>query len=413
MNTEETSNDGNQERGEEIVVKSTGGELPLNDGVLAQKVQEIVDLKEKISSLEDERDDLQSLVGEQASKMMSAIESSEESKRRAAETSSRLEEVLQQLDEANSTVSALQQEQNMLKSVASRAAELEIQVVRLQHDLISTMNEKEEMATEMEDLRVSLEEVRKAAESKELVIKDLENERDSLKEKVKEQDHRLEILTRELEESLLQSKSKLEEEKRTLDNANKKLMSIESQCELQDEKIRTLKTHLREGEVERKKAADALMEKEAEVGRLVRELDALKSQLKETLEEKGVLEELSKNSDTKLREENEAMKKKLDVEMGSLDLKEKEIKALEKTVGDLGSKLEAAEAVHKGLIEKFESSEKRSSKGVPAQEGVGKLPWPLAAAASTGTLAAAAFMAYLKYSKQRVAHCQLKEFHLM
>ncbi|CAN6451711.1 unnamed protein product [Victoria cruziana] len=440
MNTETTANGGNQEHGEEIVMKSTGDDLPPNDEILTQKVQEIMDLKEKISSLETEHSDLQTMVGEQASKMISAIESSEEFKRRAAEASSRLEEVLQQLDQANSTVTALQQENNMLKSVASRAAELEILVERLQHDFISSMNEKEEMGTEIEDLRVSREELLKAAESKELVIEGLESERDSLKEKVKEQDHRLEILAKELEESLLQSKSKLEEEKRTLDIANKKLVAIENRCELQDEKIRALESHLKEGEVQGKKAADALMEKEAEVGRLVRELDGLKSQLKEASEEKTVLEELSSNNNTKLREENEAIKKELDVETGSLHLKEKEIKSLEKTVGDLRTKLEAAEAAHKGFIEKFESSGPGDSKGIPAREGVGKLPWPLAAAASTGTVAAAAFMAYLKYSKQRLdfyltldattlqtelmslyfiiqlsttyyARCQLKEFH--
>ncbi|XP_031489378.1 peroxisomal and mitochondrial division factor 2-like [Nymphaea colorata] len=401
MSAEELPNGGKKENRDEFGANSNGDVLSPPDQLVAQKDREIEELKKKLTSLEAQHLDLRTLVEEQTFKMMSAIESSEESERRAATTSFRLEATLEELGRANSTVGDLQQELRMLKSVASRATELETQVARLQHDLNIAMNERDEVSTGFQEMRSAFEAMKNTANAKDSVIRGLKYERDSLKEQKEEQDQKLEVIMKELEKSLLESKSKLEEEKRSLETANDKLKFLEDKSKDQEEKVRSLETQARQSEIERERAAQVCAEKQVKVGQLSRELDELRSQLEKSLNEKRATEEQSMRNELKRREENEMVRKKLDIEVETSRSKQGEIMALEKAVSELSSKLEATEMERKSLIEKLECSENGAIKGIPVQDDLGKIFWPAAAVASTGTLAAAAFMVYLKYSRER------------
>ncbi|CAN6445549.1 unnamed protein product [Victoria cruziana] len=401
MSAEKLPNGGKKENRDEFSADTIGNGLFPTDQLLALKDREIEELKKKIGSLEAQHLDLRTLVEEQTFKMMSAIESSEESERRAAATSFRLEATLEELSGANSTVGDLQQELTMLKLEASRASDLETQVTRLQQDLNIAMNERDEASEELQEMRSMLEAMKNTNSAKDSLIRVLKHESDSLKEKKEEQDQKLEVIMKELERSLLESKSKLEEEKLALEKANEKLKFLEDKSKYQEEKIKSLETQARQSELERERAAQVCAEKQVKIGQLTRDLDDLRSQWEKSLNEKREAEEQSMQNELRLREENEMVRKKLDVEVETSGSKQGEIMALEEAVSELSSKLEALEIERKNLFEKLEYSENVVDKGIPAQDDAAKFIWPAAAAASTGTLAAAAFIFYLKYSRER------------
>ncbi|GFP87872.1 hypothetical protein PHJA_000930900 [Phtheirospermum japonicum] len=150
-------------------------------------------------------------------------------------------ELRKQVDEAES-------ENKVLGSVAARAAELEADVSRLQHDLISTTSDLQETTVEVSNLKRDLE----GAKEKDVKLEAIGNERDLLLAKVEK-----------LEE--LQS-------------------SLRGEYEAKEKEIRGLKKRIEELEVavESSKGFEKLKNKlEKEIEKFKVEISSLQSGLKE------------------------------------------------------------------------------------------------------------------------------------
>ncbi|XP_026438515.1 peroxisomal and mitochondrial division factor 1-like [Papaver somniferum] len=89
-------------------------------------------------------------------------------------------ELNEKLEKMNKKYAQFEQKNKSLQSIVGRAFELETEVSRLQHDMISTMSEKDEMGLEFQKLKSEFNELKEKIAEKESKIGDLEKEKISL-----------------------------------------------------------------------------------------------------------------------------------------------------------------------------------------------------------------------------------------
>ncbi|KAL4622272.1 hypothetical protein ACB092_06G285500 [Castanea dentata] len=239
------------------------------------------------------------------------------------------------------------EELKALESVARRAVELETEVSRMQHDLISSMSEGEEANKEASELKRALG----------------------------EKGERVERLEREVE-SL--RKEKLESEKRVRELERKVGVLEMKEVEEKSKRVR-IEEEMR----------DKIDEKEREIGgfrKKVQELETVVAksgaELEKWVREKLGLEESLRKSDEKAKVTESMM----------LGLK-KEVEEAEKVISGLKEK--AAEAINgsvNGVREFVVEGEKKSGL---------KLDWPVVAGSTVAIASAAAAAAYVVYARRR------------
>ncbi|PSS16400.1 Peroxisomal and mitochondrial division factor like [Actinidia chinensis var. chinensis] len=319
-----------------------------------------------------------------ASGLMQRIEALEQEKREWIHENEvvreRVEKLKQEIGMLGSDKAALKREmerseddKKTLESIASRAADLETEVSRLQHDLITSMAEEEEANKELSELKKVVEELRKIISDKEMKLEVLENERNLLLERLDKEG-----------EVMKEAKAVRESRVRELE---KKLEALEGRESLEkSEKIRI--------EQEAKAKID---EKEVEIRKLKKWVEELDS----VVAKNGVEMERMK----KEREELEIVKNDLEALLKKSERKGKE---MEHKMAQLHNELEASEQMIGGL--KAKTLEGINSKAVVMDGDVNedgekglmglKLQWPVVAA-STGAIAAVAVLYYLRCARQR------------
>ncbi|XP_026404725.1 peroxisomal and mitochondrial division factor 1-like [Papaver somniferum] len=171
---------------DETVINGAGSDLELNNNSDDDKLVEIekvsskndhadVDLK-KIETLEQEKSELLKEKNENHEKIRVLTDEIDGFKRNQVE----LNEKLEKMQKENAQ---FEQENKSLQSIAGRALELETEVSRLQHDLISTMSENDETRSEFQKLKSEFNELKEKIAEKESKIGDLEKEKISLLER--------------------------------------------------------------------------------------------------------------------------------------------------------------------------------------------------------------------------------------
>ncbi|KAF8010579.1 hypothetical protein BT93_J1271 [Corymbia citriodora subsp. variegata] len=229
-----------------------------------------------------------------------------------------------------------------MESIVARAADLEIEVSRLQHDLISAMNDADEANKEVAGLR-------SAAEEKAQRVEGLEREVDGLKNARAESD----IKVRELE---------------------RKIGALEiRESEVRSEKVRA-EVELKEKVEEKEGEISGLKEK---IGDLEARIVKVGSELQSSKNEKMGMEDALKKSEEKAKE-------------------------MESKLVELQSELEQAEKVISGLKDKAAETINGRREIIDAiEDKAPKLQWPVMAAGSTGAIVVAAAVAYVCYSRRQ------------
>ena len=300
----------------------------------------VSDLTTKIESLEREKVQL--------------VHENAESKERIKKLTAEIEELRndeawrkEKLGEMEKEIERSGESQKALNAVAARAAELETEVSRLQHDLISTMSDSEEANREVVELKRVLGEKGVRVESLEREVESLKNEKAESDKRVRELERKVGILeVKEIEDK--SKKVRIEEEMR-----------------------------------------DRIDEKEKEIGGFRKKIRDLES----VIANNGV--ELEK-----------WLKEKLGLEASLRESNEK-AKATESVMLGLKLELEEAEKVISGLKEKAVDAINGSVNGIRKSVVGGendkglKLDWPVVAVGSTGALAIAAAVVYVIYARQR------------
>lgn len=292
----------------------------------------------KIAALERERDEL---VSDNAARK-------EEIKKLTAELEGLRSdgvEMREKMEEMQGEVARSKDAVKAAEVIAARAADLETEVARLQHDTISEM-------TAAEEARNDAEELRKVLAEKESRVEYLEREVEGLK-KVKGEN---EVKVRDLERKVGALEMKEIEER------NKKIRVEEEMRDKIDEKEREIKGYrLKIEELEK-----AVVEKKSELEELVREKLSLEKAVRES-EERAL--------------------------------------SLESNIVQLREEAGEAEKVIRSLNEKAVETVNRDVNGIHGGEGKGlkglKMEWPVVAAGSTGAVIAAAAVIYVCYGKRR------------
>ncbi|CAN1228952.1 Peroxisomal and mitochondrial division factor 1 [Linum perenne] len=149
-------------------------------------------LKQKIESLERQNDEFRA----QISNLQGELDSL---KAEESEMMYRLEEMENELEHSEET-------KRTLDSIAARAGELETDVSRLQHDLITSMSQGDEYSTEIEELRRVLGDM-------EVKLEEAKKEKADYEKRVRELERKVGVLeVKEIEEK--SKKIRLEEENR-------------------------------------------------------------------------------------------------------------------------------------------------------------------------------------------------------
>ncbi|KAK4796260.1 hypothetical protein SAY86_028586 [Trapa natans] len=300
----------------------------------AENEGKINELTQKIKSLELDRADLVRGNDESKERIQVLLVEIERLKSEAAVSVGKFERMEKEIELA-------EEGQRAMDSIMKRAAELETEVSRLQHDLISVMSEGEEYNKEIAELKTLEEEKGKR-------VVGLEKE--------------IEILKKDKTESEVKAR-----------DLERKIGILEvRETEGKREKLRV------EMELEEK-----IGEKEKEVGELKDKIESLEWIVKrEALQ----LEKWKKNESCADNALKESQKK--ENEMGSKLL-------------DLQGELEQAEKVISEMKERATENINGTINGLrgitDADEKGSRVQWPLVAVGSTGAVAVVAAMAYICY----------------
>ncbi|XP_068665972.1 peroxisomal and mitochondrial division factor 1-like [Aristolochia californica] len=287
-------------------------------------------LKHKIEVLEEEK-------WEQSEKIKRMSLEIEGFKKNQSEMEERLEKMKKEVEQSDG-------DKRILESVAARAADLETEVARLQHDLVTSMSESHENAAELVELKSLCSGLTRSNQEKDSKIEDLEKT-----------GAEMEIRIRTLEEKLSAS----DIQKR----------NIEEEATAKEEQIRYLTLKVDEMSIELKKSQKETTE--IETKRCLLE-EVVKAVRKDRVEEGQKVQQLL-NDLKELKEENlKIEKQKAGFEKRAVGFEKEKLES-EKRVWELESEM---------------------------QKECTKFSWPTVAAASTGTVAAAA-MLYLTYAKKR------------
>ncbi|KAL7000683.1 hypothetical protein U1Q18_001836 [Sarracenia purpurea var. burkii] len=260
-----------------------------------------------------------------------------------------------------------------LESIAARAAELETELSRTQHDLITSMTEVEEANKEVSELKKLVEELKISDSEKGSKVEVLEKERNLLLERLDKESEGMteskavtESRVRELEKKLgaLEGRESFEKSERI-----KVEQEAKAKIDEKDSEIRKLKKWVEDFDTVLAKSGLEMerMKKEKE------ELEIVKNDLEALLKKSERKGKEMEHKMTQLHKELEASEQMIS------GLKDKELDGINGKVVDMdGDDIEDGE---KGLM------------------GL-KLQWPVLAA-STGAIAAVAVLCYLRRARER------------
>lgn len=318
-----------EDKNVEIEDNSGGG----NDSKVAALMQKIAALEQEKSELVHENE----VVKERISKLKGEIE------------------------ESDAENEKLKSESKVLDSIAGRAAQLETEVSRLQHDLISSVHENQEINEELAVTKREIEELRKSEVSKSVSLEAIERERNLLLEKISNDS-----------EGVKESNSRIRD-------LEKKIEALE----MRDSGYKS----------EKIKAEEEMKEKIEERDLKIRTLQSSVDDLEAVLERSN-----------KEREELEIVKNELEA---LLKKSERKVKEMEGKMGLLHKELEGSEKMISGLKEKaadgMNGDDVVIGRGIVGDDEKGflgfNLEWPLMAA-SAGAIALFAVV-YLHHVRQR------------
>ena len=288
------------------------------------------------------------------SKKLRMVKFNSESKERVKKLSLEIKELQndnalkkEKLKEMEKEIEWFREVLNTLELVAKRAVELETEVSRMQHDLISTMSESEEANKEASELKRALGEKGERVEGLEREVESLKKEKLESEKRVRELERKVGVLEmKEIEDKSKkvrieeEMREKIDEKEREIDGFRKKVQELES----------------------------VVVKKGAELEKWMREKLGLEESLKESDEKAKVTESMM------------------------LGLK-KEVEEAEKVISGLKEK--AAEAINgsvNGVREFVVEGEKNSGL---------KLDWPVVAGSTVAIASAAAAAAYVIYARRR------------
>lgn len=304
-----------------------------NDSKVAALMQKIAALEQEKSELVHENE----IVKERVSKLKGEIE------------------------ESDAENGKLKSESKVLDSIAGRAAQLETEVSRLQHDLLSSINENQEISAELSVTKQEIEELRKSEVSKSASLEAMQRERNLLLEKISKDS-----------EGVKESNSRVSD-------LEKKIQALE----MRDSGYKS----------EKIKAEEEMKEKIEERDVKIRDLQSLVDDLEAVLERSN-----------KEREELEIVKNELEA---LLKKSERKVKEMEGKMGLLHKELEGSEKMISGLKEKaadgINGDDVVIERGIVGDDEKGflgfNLEWPVMAA-SAGAIALLAVV-YLHHVRQR------------
>ncbi|KAG9447564.1 hypothetical protein H6P81_013692 [Aristolochia fimbriata] len=231
---------------ERVVNGAEAVDEPAADGVLGKDVN--VEMNDEVSNLKHKNEVLAKENSAQSEKIMRMTLEIEGFNKNKSEMEQRLELMEKEIEQS-------EKDKRILESVAARAADLETEVVRLQHDLVSSMSESEENAAEVSELKFLCEGLRRSHQEKDSKIGDLEKTKAEM-----------EIRIRTLEENL------------SVVDAQKK--NIQEEATAKEEKIRLLSLKIDEMSIDLKKLQEKTgkhYDLKLKVDQLLKELNDLKA----------------------------------------------------------------------------------------------------------------------------------------
>nr|XP_043635916.1 peroxisomal and mitochondrial division factor 1-like [Erigeron canadensis] len=207
-------------------------------------------------------------------KLMQKVSILEQEKQSLVNESQTTAVKIKQLEEA---IESSESDKRALSSIAARASELETEVSRLQHDLISSLSDSQDSNNELTELKKVVEELRESEAKKSERIEVIEKERELLLKKLEENVEKLSVSERrvaELEKEVVAKEESVVRSRKAVEELQ--LVVTESRGEV--EKAEKVK-------VELKSKVKALEER---VGELVKELEAVKKAVQENVEERDL-----------------------------------------------------------------------------------------------------------------------------
>ncbi|XP_074370555.1 peroxisomal and mitochondrial division factor 2-like [Apium graveolens] len=273
----------------------------------------------------------------------------------------RVNKLKEEIEESDVENEKLKSETKVLDSIAGRAAQLETEVSRLQHDLISSVHENQEINEELSVTKREIEELRKSEVSKTVTLEAIERERNLLLEKISNDS-----------EGVKESNSRIRD-------LEKKIEALE----MRDSGYKS----------EKVKAEEEMKEKIEERDLKIRTLQSSVDDLEAVLERSN-----------KEREELEIVKNELEA---LLKKSERKVKEMEGKMGLLHKELEGSEKMISGLKEKAADGMNGDNvvidRGIVGDDKKGllgfNLEWPLMAA-SAGAIVLCSVV-YLYHVRQR------------
>ncbi|KAJ0110406.1 hypothetical protein Patl1_01468 [Pistacia atlantica] len=170
-----------------------------------------------------------------------------------------------------------EEDKRVFESIAARAVELETEVSRLQHDLITAMSEGDEANAEVAELKKSLGEKGVKLEGLEKEIDGLKSEKADSEKKVRELERKVGTLeVRELEEKSKrvrveeEMREKIDDKEREISGFKKKVNDLESELDKWTVEKKSVEESLKESESKSK-------EMEAKISELEKEIDEAKT----------------------------------------------------------------------------------------------------------------------------------------
>ncbi|KAE9606328.1 hypothetical protein Lal_00013560 [Lupinus albus] len=239
----------------------------------------------KIQALERERDELATENAERKDEINKLKAEIEGLRSNGVELRDVIEELKKEVEQSKDADKAVE-------AIAARAAELETELVRLQHDSISE-------TSAAEDARAEAAETRKVLKEKESRVENLERELEELKKlkaenevKVRDLEKRIGVLeTKEIEER--NKRIRIEEEKReTIDEKEREILSLRKKIdELEEGDAAGKRSELEEWNKEKLNFQEALRESEEKVSILESKVAQLREEAGEAQKVIGSIKE--------------------------------------------------------------------------------------------------------------------------